>query len=78
MPIYSYSCPTCGHKQDHLQKLNEVMDSCPKCASRLYSKQLTAPAGFSVKGETIKSPCGADSHEMKEIGCIGGCACHPH
>ncbi len=54
------------------------MDSCPKCASRLYSKQLTAPAGFSVKGETIKSPCGADSHEMKEIGCIGGCACHPH
>lgn len=83
MPIYSYACPQCGHSQDHLHKMTELIDSCPKCASLEYSRTLTAPGGFSFKGSGFyqndyKAPCGADKKEVEKMGCGGNCACHPH
>lgn len=82
MPIYVYSCKSCNHAQEHLHKMNEVVDSCPKCASRQYEKQLTAPGMLSFKGngfyETdFKTPCGATKTEVEKMGCGGNCACHP-
>jgi putative FmdB family regulatory protein len=50
MPIYSFICEQCGHNQDHLLKIGGVVESCPKCASKSYAKQVTAPSGFAFKG----------------------------
>ena len=50
MPIYPYACGTCGHKQDHLQKMSDArLTTCPACGKETYTKQLTA-AGFQLKG----------------------------
>mgnify|MGYP001198628973 CR=1 FL=1 len=75
MPIYSFGCSGCGYQQDHLLKMSESVQSCPKCGSLEYKKLLTA-ASFSM-GNIQKTPCGADTREIKDIGCGGSCACHP-
>ena len=50
MPIYAYSCTSCGHAQDVLQKISDaVLTVCPACGQSAYAKQLTA-AGFQLKG----------------------------
>ena len=34
MPIYEYSCATCGHTFDHLARtLSDIAKSCPKCGA---------------------------------------------
>ncbi|GAB6049369.1 hypothetical protein JCM16106_02130 [Hydrogenophilus islandicus] len=51
MPIYEYRCTSCGHEQEHLQKVNdEPIATCPACGSAAYVKLLSA-AGFAFKGE---------------------------
>jgi len=50
MPIYEYRCESCGHQEDHLQKISEApLSKCPACGKKKYKKQLTA-AGFQLKG----------------------------
>ena len=50
MPIYEYRCQSCGHQQDHLQKVSEKpLAVCPECGKRTYKKMLSA-AGFQLKG----------------------------
>jgi len=50
MPIYEYRCATCGHQEEHLQKVSEKpLTKCPACGKKTYKKQLTA-AGFQLKG----------------------------
>ena len=51
MPIYAYRCTSCGFQKDHLQKLSDpVLLTCPGCHQDTYEKQLTAAAGFQLKG----------------------------
>jgi putative FmdB family regulatory protein len=50
MPIYEYRCESCGHQEDHLQKVSEKpLAVCPACGKRAYKKMLSA-AGFQLKG----------------------------
>jgi putative FmdB family regulatory protein len=50
MPIYAYRCASCGHAQDHLQKISDdALTVCPSCGAASYAKQVTA-AGFQLKG----------------------------
>lgn len=76
MPIYSFSCSSCGFEKDHLLKISQSVPFCPKCGSNEYKKQLTS-ASFSM-GTQDKTACGADMKDIKELGCGGNCACHPH
>lgn len=79
MPIYTHSCPSCGHTQDHLLKMSGSLDTCPSCSHKGYSKQLSAPA-FVLKGSGYyatdfksKPPAPQDAKSP----CSGGCPCHP-
>jgi len=50
MPIYEYRCNSCGHQEEHLQKVSEApLTVCPACGKPEYRKQLSA-AGFQLKG----------------------------
>src|SRR5215510_4007680 len=50
MPIYEYRCESCGHQEEHLQKVSEKpLSKCPACGKKAYKKQLSA-AGFQLKG----------------------------
>jgi putative FmdB family regulatory protein len=50
MPIYAYSCASCGLQQDVMQKMSDMpLTACPECGKATFSKQLTA-AGFQLKG----------------------------
>jgi putative FmdB family regulatory protein len=50
MPIYAYSCASCGLQQDLMQKMSDMpLTTCPECGKATFSKQLTA-AGFQLKG----------------------------
>ena len=50
MPIYAYSCSSCGLQKDVMQKLNDApLSTCPECGQQTFAKQLTA-AGFLLKG----------------------------
>jgi putative FmdB family regulatory protein len=50
MPIYEYRCESCGHQEEHLQKLSEApIAECPSCGKPSYKKLLSA-AGFQLKG----------------------------
>ena len=67
MPIYEYRCDSCGHQDEHLQKVSEpLLEACPACAKATYRKLLSA-AGFQLKGSgwyatdfksTSKKPAG--------------------
>jgi putative FmdB family regulatory protein len=50
MPIYAYSCSSCGLQKDVMQKLSDApLMICPQCGKETITKQLTA-AGFQLKG----------------------------
>ncbi len=50
MPIYAYSCSSCGAQKDVLQKMSDApLTTCPECGKETFAKQLTA-AGFQLKG----------------------------
>ncbi len=74
MPIYGYACPDCGHREDKLMKSDDPAPACPKCGSKAYAKELSAP-GFALKGGGWYA---TDFKEKKAAGggCGGGCACH--
>ena len=45
MPIYAFTCDTCGHSFDRLQKLSDADPTdCPVCGAQgTVRRQLTAP-----------------------------------
>lgn len=44
MPIYAFSCNSCGHTFERLQKLSDADPVvCPACAQQTLQRQLTAP-----------------------------------
>lgn len=45
MPIYSFSCETCGREFDEVRRLSECGQSA-KCACGGSAKQVIAPAGL--------------------------------
>ena len=50
MPIYEYSCNSCGAEKEHLQKVSDApIAACPVCGSSSYVKRISA-AGFQLKG----------------------------
>jgi putative FmdB family regulatory protein len=50
MPIYAYTCSSCGAQKDVMQKMSDApLTACPECGKETFAKQLTA-AGFQLKG----------------------------
>lgn len=50
MPIYAYSCSSCGLQKDVMQKINDMpFSTCPECGKNTFAKQVTA-ASFLLKG----------------------------
>lgn len=50
MPIYGYTCDSCGHAFDALQKMSDPkLVDCPGCGEATLRKQLSAPK-FRLKG----------------------------
>ncbi len=50
MPIYEYSCDSCGHKLEAIQKVSDApLVECPECGKSALKKLLSATA-FRLKG----------------------------
>ncbi|HUW97808.1 MAG TPA: FmdB family zinc ribbon protein [Acidiferrobacter sp.] len=49
MPIYEYTCESCGHDVEVMQKMGEVLKECPVCKKATLKKKISA-AGFQLKG----------------------------
>lgn len=50
MPIYEYTCTSCHHSFDLMQKINEEpAELCPQCSKNTLVKLVSA-AGFQLKG----------------------------
>lgn len=50
MPIYEYSCQSCGHELEALQKISDpLLTDCPECGASSLKKKVSA-AGFRLKG----------------------------
>jgi len=50
MPIYEYTCKSCGHVFDVLQKMGAApLVDCPECGKPRLQKLLSAP-NFRLKG----------------------------
>jgi putative FmdB family regulatory protein len=89
MAIYEYRCQSCGHQQEHLQKMSDdPLTDCPSCGAATYLKLLSA-AGFQLKGSGWyatdfkgSAPACPAVEEAKAAdaplpACAGSCACHP-
>lgn len=76
MPIYGYACKDCGHKEDVLMKSDAPSPVCPKCGSKAFAKEVSAP-GFALKGSGWYATDFKDSGSKPSGGCGGSCACHP-
>ena len=78
MPIYEYSCPTCGHRFEKLQSMSATGADCPHCeqpAKRAISVFAAVSKGDSfasdmadLGGSPMPSPMGGG-------GCGGFCGC---
>ena len=50
MPIYEYTCESCGHNLEAIQKMSDpVLTDCPECGKPALKKLISA-AGFRLKG----------------------------
>ena len=50
MPFYEYSCESCGHELEALQRLSaELLVDCPACGAAALRKKVSA-AAFRLKG----------------------------
>jgi len=57
MPIYEYTCQSCGHHFEHLSRAQQEA-VCPACDGRLLSKHLST---FAVHANGASSRAGADA-----------------
>ena len=50
MPIYEYTCESCGHNLEAIQKMSDpVLKECPECGKPALKKLISA-ASFRLKG----------------------------
>ena len=50
MPIYEYSCQSCGHRLEAIQRLADApLTDCPACNQSSLKKQVSAPS-FRLSG----------------------------
>lgn len=84
MPIYEYSCSSCGHHAEVMRKISDApLTTCPECGKESFAKQLSAP-GFQLKGKgwyATDFKGGGSASDKKESApaatpCGGSCACH--
>lgn len=81
MPIYAYRCMSCGHEDEHMQKLaDQPLTECPACKTPNYQKQLTA-AGFQLKGSgwyatDFKGGSKPAADNLPPCAKTGVCGCH--
>ena len=80
MPIYEYSCNTCGHTFDHLARtLQDTAQTCPKCgATKLHkgfssfaARVPTAASKACDSCRTSPSCPAAGTHRCGGGGCCG-------
>jgi len=51
MPFYEYECPSCGYRDEVLQKINDKpLKKCPNCGKKGLIKLMSAPV-FRLKGK---------------------------
>ena len=79
MPFYEFKCIDCGHKQEHLLKMDALVEKCPKCNGLNYQKQVSS-AVFSLKGSGFYKndykSCDVKKNTSDQNGCGGNCSCH--
>jgi len=74
MPIYAYSCSSCGLQKDVMQKMSDApLTTCPECGKETLSKQLTA-AGFQLKGSGYYATDFKNSKQPKAEPACAPCA----
>ena len=74
MPIYVYSCTSCGLQKDVMQKMSdEPLTTCPECGKETFAKQLTA-AGFQLKGNGYYATDFKNPPQSKTAGAEPACA----
>jgi len=65
MPIYEYSCLSCGHKFESLMKAYETAGKviCPECKVHNAERVVASFGGYHIKGNNSASvrPKGAGS-----------------
>lgn len=50
MPIYDFTCTSCGFKDELMRKISESSQTtCPKCSKETFAKMLSAPS-FQLNG----------------------------
>ena len=50
MPIYEYTCASCGHELEAMQKMSDApLVDCPECGKPTLKKRISA-AGFRLTG----------------------------
>jgi len=50
MPIYEYTCASCGHELEAMQKMSDApLVDCPECGMPALKKNISA-AGFRLTG----------------------------
>jgi putative FmdB family regulatory protein len=77
MPFYEYECPSCGYRDEVLQKITDApLKKCPNCGKNGLKKLMSAPV-FRLKGsgwyetdfksdkENKRNLAGADPEEAK-------------
>lgn len=58
MPIYEYTCQSCGEEFEALVPRPGAKAPCPECGSKKVSKRMSAPGGFSLGGSSGVASCG--------------------
>lgn len=73
MPIYEYVCDDCQAQFEKIVINKQQEISCPKCASKKATIQLSVFATANANGSSAKPSGGSSSGG----GCCGGgCSCH--
>jgi putative FmdB family regulatory protein len=74
MPIYEYLCDDCDTRFERIVINKQQEISCPKCASKKATIQLSvfATANGSSNGSSAKLPSSSSGGGC----CGGGCGCH--
>ena len=65
MPIFEYSCNSCGKEFETLVRGSSPAPECPACHGTELHKKLSAFAaitGSAVSGAELPGPCGSCGH----------------
>jgi len=72
MPLYEYSCPSCGFKFEELKRMDERLSArCPKCGATA-EKALSSFAAVVGDGGGSGGNCGSDAGSCCSCG-SGNC-----